>query len=82
MNFDYEIEICLGSSCFSRGNKKVLNVISKYLKDNKLDDKVYFHGAHCFASCDKGPIVKINDVVYENVDEEKIVNILTKVFGV
>lgn len=82
MNFDYEIEICLGSSCFSRGNKKVLRVIGKYLKDNNLEDRVFFHGAHCFSSCDKGPIVKINGVIYEYITEEKIIPILNEVFGI
>mgnify|MGYP000974556144 FL=1 len=72
-----EIIICLGSSCFARGNKATLKAINKYLEDHKLKDKVYFHGGHCFGKCAEGPIVKINDKIFTGVDEYNIIDILT-----
>lgn len=72
-----EIIICLGSSCFARGNKATLKVIVKFLEDHKLKDKVYFHGGHCFGKCADGPIVKINDKLFTGVDEYNIIDILT-----
>jgi len=72
-----EIIICLGSSCFARGNKATLKAIVKYLEDHKLKDKVYFHGGHCFGKCAEGPIVKINDKIFTGVDEYNIIDILT-----
>lgn len=80
MEFEYEITICLGSSCFSRGNKKTLHAINNYLKENDLVDKVYFHGAHCYSNCDKGPILKVNDTLYEQVDEVKAKAIMDSYF--
>jgi NADH:ubiquinone oxidoreductase subunit E len=71
-----EITICLGSSCFARGNKKTVKVIQDFIKENKLEDKVIFKGNHCFGDCSKGPIVKINDKIYEHVDSEKALEIL------
>ncbi len=34
-----EMQICLGSSCFSRGNKDVVVFIREYLKKNHLEDR-------------------------------------------
>ena len=38
-----EIVICLGSSCFSRGNKDVLEVVKRFLKEHQLTAEVFFH---------------------------------------
>ncbi len=75
-----EINICLGSSCFARGNKKLVNVIKAFLKERNIEDKAYFHGSHCFGMCEKGPILKIDDNVYENVNLTNIFEILIKNF--
>ncbi len=80
MNNKKEIVICLGSSCFARGNKQTVKVIAEYLKANKLENEVFYHGNHCFGKCDKGPFVKIDDVMHENVDSENIIEILDKIF--
>lgn len=71
-----EIIICLGSSCFARGNKRTVQAIETYLKEHNLKDKVYFHGGHCFGMCDKGPILKVNEKYFENVDHIKVIEIL------
>lgn len=31
------IEICMGSSCFARGNKNNLKIIEAYLEKNRID---------------------------------------------
>lgn len=80
MDIKKEIVICLGSSCFARGNKQTVKVIAEYLKINKLENEVFFHGNHCFGKCDKGPFVKIDDTIHENVDSENIIETLDKVF--
>lgn len=71
-----EVKICLGSSCFSRGNKEILQIIQTFLREHKLENKVYFHGAHCFGDCEKGPVVQIEDKIYEQVDTDNIIEIL------
>jgi NADH:ubiquinone oxidoreductase subunit E len=76
-----EIIICLGSSCFSRGNKTIVQIIKKYLNENKLEESVYFHGAHCFNLCEKGPVVKIDDKLYTEVSTENIKGILEEEFS-
>ncbi len=76
-----EIRICLGSSCFSRGNKKTLQIIQQYLKDHQLERDVILKGNHCFSNCSEGPILKIDQKIYEQVTQEKVLEILEKEFG-
>lgn len=71
-----EIVICLGSSCFARGNKATLKTIQKYIDDHRLRDKVYFHGGHCFGRCAEGPTVTVNGKIFTGVDEYNILDIL------
>jgi NADH:ubiquinone oxidoreductase subunit E len=76
-----EMQICLGSSCFSRGNKDVVMFIREYLKKNHLDDRVVFKGARCMGNCSNGPNLNINGVNIEGVTITKIEEILEKEFG-
>ena len=72
------MHICLGSSCFSRGNKEVVSFIREYLKRNHLEDKVVFRGARCMGLCSNGPNLRINDIITEGVTLAKIEGILEK----
>lgn len=76
-----EIIICLGSSCFSRGNKALVKQIDDYLKNNRLKDKVFYHGSHCFGLCEKGPILKIGEKMYHQVNQDNILKILNENLG-
>jgi NADH:ubiquinone oxidoreductase subunit E len=71
-----EMQICLGSSCFSRGNKDVVMFIRDYIRKNHLDDKVIFKGARCMGHCSNGPSLSINGVVIEGVTLSQIESIL------
>ena len=75
-----EIVICLGSSCFSRGNKKTVQLIKDYIKDHQLEDKIYFHGNHCYENCNNGPVLKIDNKEYQNVSPENINYLLDSIF--
>jgi NADH:ubiquinone oxidoreductase subunit E len=76
-----EMQICMGSSCFSRGNRDVVNYIRDYLKRNHLEDKIVFKGARCMNLCSNGPNLRINDRIIEGVTLSKIDAILEKEIG-
>jgi NADH:ubiquinone oxidoreductase subunit E len=76
-----EMQICLGSSCFSRGNRDVVIFIRDYLKKNHLEDRIIFKGARCMGSCSNGPNLRINEKLIENVTISGIEDILEKEFG-
>jgi NADH:ubiquinone oxidoreductase subunit E len=78
MNHRREIIICLGSSCFARGNKNLLKIIQRYINQYSLAEKVFFKGDHCFGDCNIGPNLKIGGKVYNQVSEENIHHILSE----
>lgn len=73
-----EMHICLGSSCFSRGNKDVVMFIKEYIRKNHLEDKFIFKGARCMGHCSDGPNIKINEELNEGVNLSVIDSILEK----
>jgi NADH:ubiquinone oxidoreductase subunit E len=82
MSQKIEVVICLGSSCFSRGNKSLLKIIAQFIKDNNLTDRINFHGGHCFGNCAEGPILKVDEKLYSGVDEIKVIDILNSTFDI
>jgi NADH:ubiquinone oxidoreductase subunit E len=76
-----EMQICLGSSCFSRGNRDVVAFIREYLKKNHLEDRIIFKGARCMNLCINGPNLKINERIIEGITLPKIQDILENEFG-
>ncbi len=73
-----EITICLGSSCFARGNKKMVQAVQSYIDTHNLGERVTLNGSHCFADCNKGTIIRINKKIYEKVDPLNVIDILAK----
>jgi len=67
MTRETEMHICLGSSCFSRGNKDVVMFIKEYLRKHHLEDKIIFKGARCMGNCSNGPNLTINGKIIEGV---------------
>jgi NADH:ubiquinone oxidoreductase subunit E len=67
MSQEVEMHICLGSSCFSRGNKEVVIFIKEFLRKHHLEDKVIFKGARCMGNCSKGPNIRIQDKIKEGI---------------
>jgi NADH:ubiquinone oxidoreductase subunit E len=81
MSKRFEMQICLGSSCFSRGNKEVVLFIREWLRKNHLEDKVIFKGARCFGHCSNGPNLVIDGKVIEGVGLGQVEKILEEEIG-
>lgn len=75
-----QIKACLGSSCFSRGNKANVEAIKKYLKDNNLEADIYFSGHLCEENCRRGPVISIDEHLYEEVTISRLYKILQEEF--
>ncbi len=71
-----EMQVCLGSSCFSRGNKEMVQFIKDYLRKNHLEDKVIFKGARCLDQCSNGPNLVINGRIITGVSMSMVERIL------
>ena len=76
------IRICLGSSCFARGNEKNLQVIEKYLEEHHLQDEVDLElgCSLCQGRCAEGPNVIVNNQRYGNVDPGMMLELLKSCF--
>jgi NADH:ubiquinone oxidoreductase subunit E len=72
----HQIIICMGSSCFSRGNKSLYNSIISFLKNHNLEPLVSVKGSLCECNCKTGPNIKIDGQDYHSVTEQKLLQIL------
>lgn len=77
---EQEIVICMGSSCFSRGNSKNLGLIQEYLKANQLAAEVKLVGHLCQSACKEGPNLVVNGQNYHRVDASALATILEQHF--
>lgn len=73
-----DITICLGSSCFSRGNGKNLEIVQEFIKNKGLEASINFKGQLCSENCSRGPMLIINDKSYYEVTKSKLIDILEK----
>ncbi len=74
------IRVCLGTACYVRGGKQVLDSIKKELAidvGETTEDKVFsLEIARCFGACGLAPAIMINDDVHQRVKPTRIKQIL------
>ena len=73
-----KVELCMGSSCFARGNSSVLSAIENFINENNLEDRVELEGHLCLGRCNTGPHVAINGKEYSELDEDNVIDLLNK----
>lgn len=77
---DNVIRVCLGTACYVRGGKQVLDSIKKELAidvGETTEDKVFsLEIARCFGACGLAPAIMINDDVHQRVKPARIKQIL------
>ncbi|MDF7823069.1 NAD(P)H-dependent oxidoreductase subunit E [Pontiellaceae bacterium B12227] len=74
------IRVCLGTACYVRGGKQVLDSIKKELKidvGETTDDQMFsLEIARCFGACGLAPAIMINEDVHQRVKPSRIKQIL------
>lgn len=74
------IRVCLGTACYVRGGKAVLNAIKEHLKidiGETTPDLLYsLDIGRCFGACGLAPVVMINEDVHQRVKPTLIKEIL------
>lgn len=75
-----EITVCMGSSCYSRGNEGSKTLIEEFISSNNLEDKVDFRGMLCSGKCGVGPNVIIDGKEYNHIEEGVLLDILNRTF--
>lgn len=74
-----EIVVCLGSSCFARGNSENLAVINEYMKTHELSASIQLTGKLCQDLCKQGPNVSIAGECYHGVTAAKLRELLDQI---
>jgi NADH:ubiquinone oxidoreductase subunit E len=73
-----EIVVCLGSSCFARGNSENLALINSYVESNELTASVRLTGRLCQDECKLGPNLMIGGVLHNNVTTARLRELLQR----
>ena len=78
----HTIRVCLGTACYVRGGKKIVESLREKLGveigETTEDGKFTFEVARCIGACGLAPAMMIDDVVYKQVNVNKLNTILTK----
>ena len=76
----YTVSICLGTACYVRGGKEVLNKLKSVLGidvGTTTEDKIFSLSVmRCIGACGLAPAMTINNKVYKQVNPNKIQRIL------
>ena len=76
----YHIQVCTNVSCMISGGENIYEHVSqKYgLKNNEktTDGKFSLEEVECMGACGGAPMIAINEDYYENVDINKVDNLL------
>jgi NADH:ubiquinone oxidoreductase subunit E len=79
---EHTIRVCLGTACYVRGGKKIVEALMDKLGVNvgdKTDDgKFTFEVARCIGSCGLAPAMMIDNTVYKQVSPNKLDAILSQ----
>lgn len=77
-----KITICMGSSCFARGNEKNVAFCEEFLSARGLRDDidVELGASLCTGNCAQGPVVIVDGKTYTNVDRGVMKDILERTF--
>ncbi len=78
----HTIRVCLGTACYVRGGKKIVEALQEKLGvgvgDTTEDGKFTFEVARCIGACGLAPAMMIDGVVYKQVNVNKLDSILSK----
>ena len=76
------VRVCLGTACYVRGGKRVLDALKAKLKvdvGETTPDRLFtLEVARCFGACGLSPAIMINDEVHHRVKSNKIDLVLSK----
>jgi NADH:ubiquinone oxidoreductase subunit E len=76
----YTVSICLGTACYVRGGKEVVNKLKEVLSidvGETTEDKIFsLQVMRCIGACGLAPAMTINDKVYKQVNPNKLHRIL------
>ena len=78
----HTILVCMGTACYVRGGKKLVEGLQKQLSvnvaDTTEDGKFTLSIARCIGACGLAPAMMIDDTVFKSVNPKRLESILSK----
>lgn len=75
-----EIVVCLGSSCFARGNSENLEILNQYEQRRGTPIRIRLTGRLCQDQCKQGPNLMIAGELHHNVTATRLRELLQQVY--
>lgn len=76
----YVVKVCLGTACYVRGGKKIIERLNKILGieigETTEDQKYSLEITRCIGACGLAPAIAINEQVFMQVNPDKLLDIL------
>ena len=76
----HTIRVCLGTACYVRGGKRIVERLEELLKvgvgDTTSDGLFTLEVARCIGACGLAPAMSIDDTVYKRVNPDHLEHIL------
>ncbi len=74
------VRVCLGTACYVRGGKDVLQALKKELQldvgETTKDRQFSLDVGRCFGACGLAPVIMVNDDVHQRVKPAKVGELL------
>lgn len=78
----HTIRVCMGTACYVRGGKKIQERLHQLLGvgpgETTEDGLFTFEVARCIGACGLAPAMSVDDVVYKQVNPDKLEQILAR----
>lgn len=79
---EYKVSVCLGTACYVKGSKQILEKLQEKLGINvgdcTEDGKFSLDACRCVGACGLAPVVMINDDVYGRLTPDDVEKVLEK----
>jgi len=72
----FELKLCLGSACHTKGSSEVISTIREWLKQNDPDERVIFSGCLCLGKCRDGINLVFAGEDFSGINKENILEFL------
>jgi len=81
----YLVRVCLGTACYVRGGKEVLDAFKKRLAidvgETTPDRQFSLEVGRCFGACGMAPVVMVNETVYQRVKPAKVNEMVNQILA-
>jgi len=78
----HTILVCMGTACYVRGGKKLVEALQKHLNVDVAqttdDGKFTLSIARCIGACGLAPALMVDDTVFKSVNPKRLESVLSK----